>query len=143
MEIKYLDLTEIDIEYNGPDVLFIYPDKKTTKHKIELKSSKSIKMLGSTIKKLDINQPLVYCLRPSTVSESYKLKCSQYHNAMGESDIDLFQDRTPRPFIYFKKMKDYLPFTMIDKDSWLVHYAKCGLNRIGESTKCQKSWQDV
>ena len=64
---------------------------------------------------------------------------------MGVSDIDLFQDRTPRPFINFEKMNELdntLPFTIIDKDSWIDYYAKCGLNRIKETTRCQKSWQD-
>ena len=57
-----------------------------------------------TIKKLDINQPLIYCLRPTNETDSYKIKCSQYYSAMGDSDTALFQDRTPRPFISFDKM---------------------------------------
>jgi hypothetical protein len=147
IKINYLDFAEIDIKCITSDIniTFTYPDKKTTKHKIELKSSKSKKMLGSTIKKLDINQTLIYCLRPSYKSKTYKLQCSQYHYAMYESDIDLFQDRTPRPLINFEKMNEIdntLPFTIIDRDSWIDHYAKCGLNRIKENTICQKSWQD-
>jgi len=51
-------------------------------------------MPGSTIKKLDINQPLIYCLRPSSEEDKYIIKCSQYHTAMGDSKFDLFQDRT-------------------------------------------------
>ena len=54
-------------------------------------------MPGSTIKKLDINQALIYCLRPSPPSEEYIVRCSQYHNAMGESDTGKLK--------YFKKMK--------------------------------------
>jgi hypothetical protein len=118
------------------------------KYKIELKSSKSKKMTGSTIKKLDINQPLIYCLRPSDMSNNenglYQLRCSQYHVAMGESNIDLFQDRTPRPFINFEKMNEVdniIPYEEKDKNIWVEHYAKCALNRIVDKS-CQNSWQD-
>ena len=125
--------------------MFTYPDKSTSKDKIELKSSKSKKMPGSTIKKMDINQTLIYCLRPSIASEPYIVRCSQYYNAMGESDTDLFQDRTPRPFINFEKMNEknnIAPFVIKDKHDWIDHYAKCALKRIEEPTMCQKSWQD-
>jgi hypothetical protein len=147
MKRKNSKYFKIDIKCETPDIniTFTYPDRSTSKHKIELKSSKSKKMPGSTIKKLDINQPLIYCLRPSPPSEEYKVRCSQYYNAMGESDTDLFQDRTPRPFINFEKMSDVdniVPFTAKDKDDWIEHYAKCALKRIEETTMCQKSWQD-
>lgn len=102
---KYPEYSKIWITCIKPDIniTFTYSDGIKVKDKIELKSSKSKKMLGSTIKKLDINQTLIYCLRPSNVSDPYKLRCSQYYSAMGESDIDLFQDRTPRHFINFDK----------------------------------------
>ena len=64
---------------------------------------------------------------------------------MGESDTDLFQDRTPRPFINFEKMSDVdntVSFTLKDKNDWIEHYSKCALNRIEETTMCQHSWQD-
>ena len=127
------------------NITFVYSDRQISKAKIELKSSKSKKIPGSTIKKLDINQPLIYCLRPSTNNCLYIIKCSQYHSAMGESDIDLFQDRTPRPFINFEKMNNfnnYLPFENKEKDAWIPHYAECGLNRIDGRTLKKKSWQD-
>ena len=147
MKIKYPEYSKIEITCDIPDIniTFKYPGGMKSKDKIELKSSKSKKMPGSTIKKLDINQTLIYCLRPSTASESYKLRCSQYHNAMGESDTDLFQDRTPRPFINFEKMSEtnnIVPFVTKDKNDWIVHYAKCALKRIEEHTTCQNSWQD-
>ena len=147
MKQKNSKYTEIDITCIIPDIniTFIYSDKRKSKHKIELKSSKSKKMPGSTIKKLDINQTLIYCLRPNTNSEQYKLKCSQYHSAMGYSDIDLFQDRTPRPFLNFEKMNEIdniLPFEKKDKNCWIEHYAKCGLKRIDNSISCHQSWQD-
>ena len=50
-------------------------------------------MIGSTIRKLDINQPLIYCLRPNNTEGIYKIRYSQYHSAMGESDLDTFQNQ--------------------------------------------------
>ena len=111
-------------------------------------------MPGSTIKKLDINQPLIYCLRPSGSGGEFQLKCSQYHHAMGESDFDLFQDRTPRPCINFEKMPPInrpedddacidgvAVYEEKSKDDWIEHYAQCAVNRL-ERSCCQKSWQD-
>ena len=94
---------------------------------------------------MDINQTLIYCLRPSTPSEQFKLKCSQYYTAIGKRESDLFQDRSPRPFINFDKMNEVhknVPFVSKDKDDWVEHYAKCALKRIEEITRCRKSWQD-
>tara|TARA_B100001093_G_scaffold519766_1_gene610353 strand:- start:2586 stop:3326 length:741 start_codon:yes stop_codon:yes gene_type:complete len=147
MKIKYSDYSEIEINCEIPDIniTFVYPSGKKLKDKIELKSSKRKKMPGSTIKKLDINQTLIYCLRPSIASEPYKVRCSQYYNAMGESDTDLFQDRTPRPIINFEKMNEVdnkSQFVTRDKNDWIEHYAKCSLKRIESTTMCQNSWQD-
>ena len=64
---------------------------------------------------------------------------------MGEGKTDLFQDRTPRPFINFDKMNEInntAPFVNRDKNDWIEHYAKCALKRIEETTICQESWQD-
>ena len=145
---KQQEYREIDIRCEIPDIniTFKYPNGKKNKQKIELKSSKSKKMPGSTIRKLDINQTLIYCLRPSVASEPYIVRCSQYHTAMGESDFDLFQDRTPRPIINFEKMSDadnIAPFIVKDKDDWPEHYIKCALKRVAEPEKCKGSWQDV
>jgi hypothetical protein len=128
------------------NIQFTYPNGAIFEKKIELKSSKSSKMPGSTIKKLDINQPLIYCLRSRSDNGKYELRCSQYHNAMGESNIDLFQDRTPRPFINFKKMKEIGKEEKYDNkkhDSWINHYANCAITRISPDQTCNKSsWQD-
>lgn len=147
IKTKYSYYEEISISCSIPDInlLFTYPDGTTLKDKIELKSSKSKKMPGSTIKNLDINQTLIYCLRPSTDSDKYRIKCSQYYSAMGEGEFDLFQDRTPRPFINFEKMNEIdnaLPFIPKNKNEWVEYYANCGLKRIQENAVCQKSWQD-
>jgi len=144
---KYPQYDEVYITCNISDIkiTFTYSDGRTSKDKIELKSSIYKIMTGSTISSLDINQPLIYCLRPSNASEPYNIKCSQYYSAIYGSDIDLFQDRTPRPRINFEKMNEIdntLPFNFKEKDAWIEHYAKCGLKRIDGNTKCQKSWQD-
>jgi len=134
---------QVNIICNIPDVniVFTLPNGEKVLSKIELKSSKKKIMPGSTIKKLEINQPLIYCLRPSTDLELYKLKCSQYHSAMGESEYDLFQDRTPRPNINFDKM-DNNTYVSKDKDDWITHYSVSALNRIKNPEK-YKSWQDT
>lgn len=141
------EYSKIEMSCIKPDIniTFTYLDGSKSKHKIELKSSKGRRMPGSTIKKLDINQTLIYCLRPSVDSEPYKLRCSQYYSAMGESELDLFQDRTPRPFINFDKMNESdnnIPFVSKEKQDWVQHYATCALNRIEEQTICTPSWQD-
>jgi len=143
----YHEYSKIRIVCNPPDIniIFIYPDESRVTNKIELKSSKSLKMPGSTIKNLDVNQSLIYCVRPQDISGEYRIRCSQYHIAMGESNIDLFQDRTPRPIINFEKMNDIedsAPFEYKEKIYWIEHYANCALHRIDLTTKCQKSWQD-
>ena len=153
MKQRNVEYSNIDIRCEIPDIniSFIYPNGEVEKYKIELKSSKSVRMPGSTIKKLNINQPLIYCLRPITDKEPYKIRCSQYHTAMGESNTDLFQDRTPRPFINFDKMNvvdtvgtmgNILPFENKQKDCWIEHYANCALNRINNINTPQYSWQD-
>jgi hypothetical protein len=120
---------------------------KVNKNKIELKSSKNHVMPGSTIGKLDINQPLIYCHRPKNPGERYEIRYGQYHAAIGESDSDLFQDRTPRPQINFTKL--FLPSLALEreiiysekkKDDWITHYAKCAFNRLNHSVTY--SWQD-
>jgi hypothetical protein len=160
------------------------------KAKIELKSAKTTSMPGSTIGKLNINQPLIFVLRPppnsgasgavgascavgasGTVGAScvkYEARFGQYHTAMGESDYDTFQDRTPRPLINFLKLSaapepaalepaapepaalepsvsPSVLYSEKTKDAWISHYAKCALKRIGPlvQPKLKKaSWQD-
>ena len=142
---QYIEYNDVIINCKIPDINieFILPtnrSRKIIKKKIELKSSKTIKIPGSTIKNLDINQPLIYCLRPSNDNELYKFRCSQYYNAIGETNYDLFQDRTPRPIINFDKMYDQ-PYIKKEKNDWINHYAICAINRL-KKNKIQKSWQD-
>jgi hypothetical protein len=63
---------------------------------------------------------------------------------MGESDIELFQDRTPRPQLNFTKL---FPSSQIEiiysnkkKDEWVSHYGKCAVNRLTRNVSY--SWQD-
>ena len=145
IKLKYFIYNNVDIDCIIPDIkiTFTYSDGRTSKHKIELKSSKTKIAPGSTIKKLNINQTMIYCLRPHTNQNQYDVRCAQYYSAMGESETDLFQDRSPRPSINFDKMNDNaLPYANKDKSDWVEHYANCGLKRISETTICQKSWQD-
>ena len=114
------------------------------KEKIELKSSKGLYVPGSTIGKLDIAQPLIYCLRPNDPNGTYKFRYSQYYSSLGESDHDLFQDRTPRPAVNYTKMSDVsvdLTYVQKDKGDWVEHYAKCALKRTEDGYMA--SWQDI
>jgi len=131
-----------------PDINCIFSKNgktiKVPKNKIELKSSKNHVMPGSTIGKLDINQPLIYCYRPKNADNPYEIRYGQYHTAMGESDIDLFQDRTPRPQLNFTKLFPSSQMEIIysnkKKDTWISHYGKCAVNRLNHSVSY--SWQD-
>ena len=142
-----LDLTNITMVALIPDINCIFSKNgKTIKvltNKIELKSSKNHIMPGSTICKLDINQPLIYCYRPKNSNEPYEIRYGQYHTAMGESDIDLFQDRTPRPKLNFTKLfisSSSLNYSSKKKDDWISHYGKCAVYRLNH--KVSYSWQD-
>ena len=119
---------------------------KVIKNKIELKSSKSQIIPGSTIGKLDINQPLIYCYRPKKYETPYEIRYGQYHTAMGESDFDLFQDRTPRPQLNFKKLmlpslQTEITYSNKNKNAWILHYGKCAVNRLNNNVSY--SWQDL
>ena len=138
---KY-SLDTIDMKATIPDMNLEFSEHGVliTKSKIELKSSKSNVMPGSTIGKLDINQPLIYCRRPKQ-GDVYECRYGQYHTAMGESDVDLFQDRTPRPQINFTKLSTQTEYTTKKKEDWISHYGKCAVNRLSQPVS--HSWQDT
>jgi hypothetical protein len=130
-----------------PDINCIFSKNgktiKVSKNKIELKSSKNYVLPGSTIGKLDINQPLIYCYRPKNVDKPYEIRYGQYHTAMGESNIDLFQDRTPRPQLNFRKLftsQMEIIYSNKKNDAWILHYGKCAFNRLNSIVSY--SWQD-
>jgi hypothetical protein len=146
---KYQLFSMITMTASIPDIILTFSKNgktiKIPKNKIELKSSKSRIMPGSTIGKLDINQPLIYCYRPTNRDNPYEIRYGQYHTAMGESDIDLFQDRTPRPQLNFTKLFSSSQIEIIysnkEKDEWISHYGKCAVNRLKKSVSY--SWQDT
>lgn len=146
---RYPQLRMIEMTASIPDINCVFSkDGKTIKvpkNKIELKSSKYHMMPGSTIGKLDINQPLIYCFRPKNADTPYEIRYGQYHTAMGESDIDLFQDRTPRPQLNFTKLFPSSQMEVIysnkKKDAWVSHYGKYAVNRLHHNVT--ESWQDL
>jgi len=110
--------------------------------KIELKSGKGKGLIpGSTIGSLNINEPVIFCLRNES---NYTFRYNQYYNCIGESNTDMFQDRTPRPHVNFQKMTDIntpIKYIHKEKSDWVEHYANCAFVRI-KSNKPYKSWQD-
>ena len=141
-------LSTIEMTASPPDINCVFTQDgivvKVPKNKIELKSCKGNIMPGSTIGKLDINQPLIYCRRPTNADGVYELRCGQYHTAMGESEYELFQDRTPRPSINFTRLPSTpaaLAYSEKKKDDWIPHYGSCAVARISSNT-VSHSWQD-
>ena len=144
---QYKDWT---VECFIPDINLVFSNagKPIATAKIELKSSKGGSVPGSTIGKLDINEPVIYCLRSDHRSDhrregEYEFRYQQYHACMGESKYDLFQDRTPRPAVNFSKMVDgsvALSYVEKDKGHWVKHYADCALERLRSAKG--GSWQD-
>ena len=145
---RYSLLNIIEMTASIPDINCTFSKNgkhiKVTKNKIELKSSKGIKLPGSTISDLDINQPLIYCLRPKKADSPYQIRCGQYHTAMGESELDLFQDRTPRPPLNFNKLfpssQKEISYVDKKKDDWILRYGNCAVNRL--NCNVNYSWQD-
>ena len=151
MQQQVPEYQEVELKAEPPDInlTFNFPEGKTETHHIELKSSKDTVIPGSTIGKLDINQPLIFCLRPKTGSEEYQFRAGPYYLAMGETEYDKFQDRTPRPPINFNKMPEFLDLSEEAfhypnrfKKEWISRYARCAMNRVSDSPKCKPSWQD-
>mgnify|MGYP005627632009 FL=1 len=145
MQTQNNALQYIQIQCTIPDINIVFShtqQKGTQKSKIELKSSKSKTMPGSTIQKLDINMPLIYCLR--LPNQTFQVRCAQYYHAIGENMYDLFQDRTPRPAINFDKMgaDSSTIYAEKEKSAWINHYATCAFHRIQPSYQGKPSWQD-
>jgi hypothetical protein len=135
--------TDTRLEISGPDVKMKFITGETTfPDKTELKSGTSKIIPGSTIGKLNINQAMIYCLRPTAPSTTYECRYSQYHTAMGGGSYETFQDRTPRPLINFDKMHTSfaaVEYVHKEKVAWIPHYAACALNRVQEH---YNSWQE-
>lgn len=136
---------KIKLICNIPDINCVFTkEEQVLEKKIELKSCKGVKIIGSTIRKLDINQPLIYCLRSNTEPKKFKLKYSQYHQALLPNEYDSFQDRTPRPTLLFDNMKDpeseYKPFYKKEKGDWISEYAHSAINRLNNPK--YDTWQE-
>lgn len=147
VQLEYPELGDVTFQATSPDTTckFVFTNGQTVQTKIELKTSLGTLMPGSTIGKLNINQCMIYCLRPKNDTDPFKLRYSQYHNAMGETDTEIFQDRTPRPMINFNKMLEsgsILTYIEKQKDAWIERYALCAYNRIHTNIKVVYSWQD-
>ena len=144
-EIKeeYPLFRDMTLEARSPDITITF--KKETQPittcKIELKSGKGNTIPGSTIGGLDMNEPVMYCRRDES-DGTFHFRYGQYHGCIGESERDLFQDRTPRPHVNYQKMADIdttVEYVKKEKTNWVGHYAKCALHRI---TGVVSSWQD-
>ena len=152
---KYIEYVDINIEAQFPDInISFYKDSNIIlTGKIELKSGKGKGLIpGSTIGTLNINEPVIFCLRNES-KKTFEIRYDQYYNCIGESQTDMFQDRTPRPHVNFQKMKNIdIPISYIhkEKNDWINHYAECALYRINNNKndktsktgKSNKSWQD-
>lgn len=144
MTISKPEFRTVKIECSVPDINIKFTTLDcVVEKKIELKSSTKTSLIGSTVKSLCDNQPLIYCLRPKSKHDVYRIRCSQYHQAMKKTDHDLFQDRTPRPILDFHSMEELgheKPFACKARDEWISHYASCSLSRL--TKKVTHSWQD-
>lgn len=155
MRKKYENYRKVVIKCNPPDIDLTFTlNKISIKKHIELKSSKVKLLPGSTINTLNVNQPLIFCLRPNyqnldngDVKPFYHIRYSKYYHAIGKTDFDKFQDRTPRPYVNFARMfESDIEFIKegditSDTESWIEHYSKCALNRLNDTCK-KSSWQD-
>jgi hypothetical protein len=146
IKVDYPNYLELSIKCSSPDITitFLKDSKPVVSSKIELKSGKGKGLIpGSTIGNLDINEPVIFCLRNES-SHTFQIRYSQYHNCIGESNTDMFQDRTPRPYVNFQKMTDVntrVEYKHKEKNDWVEHYALCALFRT-KNSKPYKSWQD-
>jgi len=145
IKAEFPEYQDLSLKATDPDITLEFSRGLVSvfKAKIELKSGKGISIPGSTIGKLDINIPVI-CVRRDA-GGSFLVGYQQYHALIGETDHDLFQDRTPRPHINFTKMADpsvSLPYVEKEKGIWVNHFAECAMNRINSPVYRDQSWQD-
>ena len=105
IQSNYPLYSNLTLEAKPPDIniQFYLLQMVVAKGKIELKSGKGKGIPGSTIGKLDINEPVIACIR-NELGLPYEFRYAQYYNCIGETAHDMFQDRTPRPFVNFQKI---------------------------------------
>ena len=147
-EIKdtHADYKDLALSFRAPDIHLSFSKDSTVvaTGKIELKSGKSVLIPGSTIGNLDINEPVIFCLRNQAEPCTFHIRYSQYYSCIGESNTDMFQDRTPRPHVNFQRMFDI--HTLVDyahkeKADWVDHFANSAVFRT-KAKKPYRSWQD-
>lgn len=130
-----------------PDIKITFIDNENNEfgRKIELKSckesSKSIR--GSTIRKLDLNMWVIFCRRSSD-NLRFEFRYGRYYLGIPPGELGLFQDRTPRPRIFWDKYQHISesPQTnlVINDEDWIKTHARAAVNRLFR--KCTYSWQD-
>ena len=150
-EQAWVSVKEVYPEYSGltivcksPDVTatFRKDDKNLAKGKIELKSGKDKIIPGSAIRSLDVNQPVIYCLRNES-GTIFHIRYGQYHQFIRITETAACQDRSPRPHVNFDMLTDVntpLSYVRKEKIDWIPHYAKAALNRAKSAEFT--SWQD-
>jgi len=145
VKAKFPDYSTTLLKASSPDIHLNFINNGTTvlEGKIELKSRTTSIVLGSTIKGLDINQPVIYCMR-NVKKGTFEFRYAQYFMCMGKTSTDLFQDRTPRPDVNFTKMytsAQDVECEEKEKENWIQYYVDCALYRIN-TPNTPVSWQD-
>ncbi len=147
---KYQEYVNVSITACSPDInIQLWRDGKPfQKGRIELKSGKGKIIPGGCIGSLNMNQPIIFCKRNENVNPvTFEVRYGIYGECIGDTEYDLFQDRTPRPHVNFQKLSpvteehEFKKFK--SKDSWAEHYAKCASNRVENPSKVRVSWQDT
>ena len=140
----YPDYSNLTLVCKPPDVTatFKKDDKNLAKGKIEAKSGKSKSIPGSAILSLDVNQPVIFCIRNESAT-IFDIRYGQYHQFIRITETATFQDRSPRPYVHFDMLTDVntpLSYVRKEKIDWIPHYAKAALNRANSAEFT--SWQD-
>lgn len=141
---NYPECSDLTIRCKPSDIKisFLKGPKEVAKGKIELKSGKTPDIPGSAILSLDVNQPVIYCLRNES-GKDFDIRYGQYHQFIQITDTATFQDRSPRPQVHFNMLTNtnsLLEYSNQPKIDWIPHYAKAAIKRT-ESSK-YNSWQD-
>ena len=96
------------------------------------------------IKSLDPNTWTIMCCRAYNNRDKIEVRYGRYFIGMDVSEYEKFQERSPRPFLNFKKFQKHneKPKTTTSSisNSWWKDYAKASIKRVLHPK--QKSWQD-
>ena len=154
---KNKELQNIVVKANLPDISLVFTKgKEKIERKIELKSSQTDTVNGSTSGDLDVNQPLIMCRRPKNKylgqGLPYIIRYGQYKLAMKATDFSLIVDRTPRITLNINGLYNEIDIGLDENFScetydfnWIKLFVQSTQNRIDElSNPINKlsSWQD-